>query len=203
MSARRINSTGKPRISVIAALAKNRVIGIENRLPWRLPEDLAHFKALTLNHPILMGRKTFDSLGRPLPGRTNIVITRNPDYRPEGCKVAESIADAVASCADASEVFFIGGAELYRQVLPLADWLYLTEVGVDAEGDAWFPEFDHSAFRARFEDKGRFTGYVATIPTFVVTAEHATFVGASAILASQLNAAEANQGKQSAKAKKK
>jgi len=81
----------KPRISVIAALAKNRVIGIENRLPWRLPEDLAHFKALTLNHPILMGRKTFESLGRPLPGRTNIVITRNPDYCKDGCLVAASI----------------------------------------------------------------------------------------------------------------
>jgi dihydrofolate reductase len=137
----------KPRISVIAALARNRVIGIENRLPWKLPEDLAHFKALTLGHPIIMGRKTFESLGRPLPGRTNIVITRNPDYRPEGCVMAASIADAVAMCAEASEVFFIGGAELYRQVLPLADRLYLTEVKIDAEGDAWFPEFDRTAFR--------------------------------------------------------
>lgn len=137
----------KPRISIIAALARNRVIGIENRLPWKLPEDLAHFKALTLGYPILMGRKTFESLGRPLPGRTNIVITRNPDYRPEGCKVAASIADAVASCGEASEVFFIGGAELYRQVLPLADRLYLTEVKIDAEGDAWFPEYDRAAFR--------------------------------------------------------
>ncbi len=137
----------KPRVSVIAALAKNRVIGIENRLPWRLPEDLAHFKALTLGHPILMGRKTFESLGRPLPGRTNVVITRNRDYRPEGCLVADSIPAAIALCGEADEVFFIGGAELYAQVIPLADRLYLTEVDVEATGDAWFPEFDRSAFR--------------------------------------------------------
>jgi dihydrofolate reductase len=137
----------KPRISVIAALARNRVIGIDNRLPWRLPEDLAHFKALTLGHPILMGRKTFESLGRPLPGRTNIVITRNPDYRNEGCQVAASIPAALALCADVDEVFFIGGAELYAQVIPLADRLYLTEVAIEAEGDAWFPDYDRNAFR--------------------------------------------------------
>src|SRR5512143_1043421 len=137
----------KPRISVIAALARNRVIGIENRLPWRLPEDLAHFKALTLNHPILMGRKTFESLGRPLPGRTNVVITRNADYRPDGCLVADSIPAAIALCGDADEVFFIGGADLYAQAIPLADRLYLTEVDVDATGDAWFPDYDRRAFR--------------------------------------------------------
>jgi dihydrofolate reductase len=132
---------------VIAALAKNRVIGIENRLPWRLPEDLAHFKALTLGHPILMGRKTFESLGRPLPGRTNIVVTRNPDYSTAGCLVADSISGALALCRDADEVFFIGGAELYAQAIPLADRLYLTEVDIEAEGDAWFPDYDRSAFR--------------------------------------------------------
>ncbi|OJZ17113.1 MAG: diacylglycerol kinase [Thiobacillus sp. 65-29] len=138
---------GKPRVSIIAALAKNRVIGIENRLPWRLPEDLAHFKALTLGHPVLMGRKTFESLGRPLPGRTNVVITRNCDYRPENCLVAESIPAALALCRDSDEVFFIGGAELYAQAIPLADRLYLTEVDIDAQGDAWFPEYDRGAFR--------------------------------------------------------
>ena len=137
----------KPRISVIAALAKNRVIGIENRLPWRLPEDLAHFKALTLNHPILMGRKTFESLGRPLPGRTNVVITRNATYQPDGCLVAASIPAAIALCQDADEVFFIGGADLYAQAIPLADRLYLTEVDIEAVGDAWFPVYDNSAFR--------------------------------------------------------
>lgn len=138
--------SGKSRVSVIAALAKNRVIGIENRLPWRLPEDLAHFKALTLGHPILMGRKTFESLGRPLPGRTNVVITRTPGYRPDGCLVADSIPAALALCRQAEEVFFIGGAELYAQVIPLADRLYLTEVDIEAQGDAWFPDYDRSAF---------------------------------------------------------
>jgi dihydrofolate reductase len=147
MSAAAVNQGGKPRVSVIAALARNRVIGIENRLPWRLPEDLAHFKALTLGHPVLMGRKTFESLGRPLPGRTNVVITRNPGYRPEGCVVAGSIPAAIDLCGEADEVFFIGGAELYAQAIPLADRLYLTEVDVDANGDAWFPDYDRSAFR--------------------------------------------------------
>ena len=94
-----------------------------------------------------MGRKTFESLGRPLPGRTNIVITRNPDYRPEGCLVAESIHSAIELCRDIDEVFFIGGAELYAQAIPLADRLYLTEVDIEAEGDAWFPAYDHSRFR--------------------------------------------------------
>ncbi len=142
-----MSTAKKPRVSVIAALARNRVIGIENRLPWRLPEDLAHFKALTLNHPVLMGRKTFESLGRPLPGRTNIVITRNADYKPDGCLVADSIPAAIALCKDADELFFIGGAELYAQAIPLADRLYLTEVDIEAKGDAWFPDYDRTAFR--------------------------------------------------------
>lgn len=136
----------KPRVNVIAALARNRVIGIENRLPWRLPEDLAHFKALTLGHPVLMGRKTFESLGRPLPGRLNIVISRNPDYRPDGVTRADSISTALAACGDHDDVFFIGGAELYAQVIPLADRLYLTEVDIEVAGDAWFPEFDRMQF---------------------------------------------------------
>jgi dihydrofolate reductase len=142
-----MSAVKKPRVSVIAALARNGVIGIENRLPWRLPEDLAHFKALTLGHPILMGRKTFESLGRPLPGRANIVITRNPDYCRDGCVVAASIPAALALCADSDEVFFIGGADLYAQAIPLADRLYLTEVNIEAAGDAWFPDYDKSAFR--------------------------------------------------------
>lgn len=157
-------SSNTPRISVIAALARNRVIGIENRLPWRLPEDLAHFKALTLGHPILMGRRTFESLGRPLPGRTNIVISRNPGYCRDGCLVAGSIADAIALCADADEIFFIGGAELYAQAIPLADRLYLTEVDIEAAGDAWFPDYDRSAFRevsrdTRTGEKGDALGF--------------------------------------------
>lgn len=136
-----------PRLSLIAALAKNRVIGIENRLPWRLSEDLVHFKALTLGYPILMGRKTFESLGRPLPGRRNIVITRNVDYHPAGCETAASIPAAIDLCAKSDEIFFIGGAELYKQVLPVVARMYLTEVQIEAQGDAWFPVFDPSAFR--------------------------------------------------------
>lgn len=135
-----------PRLSLIAAMAKNRVIGIENRLPWKLPEDLAHFKALTLGHPILMGRKTFESLGRPLPGRRNIVITRNVNYQPAGCEIATSIPAAIDLCAEAEEIFFIGGAELYKQVLPIVDRMYLTEVQIEAQGDAWFPEYDRALF---------------------------------------------------------
>lgn len=146
-------SQNKPRVSVIAALARNRAIGIENRLPWRLPEDLAHFKALTLSHPILMGRKTFESLGRPLPGRTNIVITRNSGYRRDGCLAADSIAAALALCRDADEVFFIGGAELYGQALPLADRLYLTEIQAEVEGDAWFPDYDRTQWREVSRDR--------------------------------------------------
>lgn len=132
----------RPRLSIIAAMAKNRVIGIDNTLPWRLPEDLMHFKALTIGHHILMGRKTFDSLGRPLPGRTSVVITRSKNLQLPGCIVANSIEDAIAACNQDSEIFIIGGAELYLQALDFADRIYLTEIQAEFEGDALFPEFD-------------------------------------------------------------
>ena len=134
-------------ISLIAAMGRNRVIGKDNTLPWRLPADMRHFRRVTMGKPVLMGRKTFESLGRPLPGRRNIVITRNPDYQSSGCEIAVSIADAIALCAEAEEIFFIGGAELYKQVVPLVDRLYLTEVEIEAQGDAWFPDYDCNAFR--------------------------------------------------------
>ncbi|MDR3393250.1 MAG: type 3 dihydrofolate reductase [Sulfuriferula sp.] len=134
----------RPIISLIAAMAKNRVIGIRNTLPWQLPADLQYFKKLTLGHPVIMGRKTFESIGRPLPGRLNIIISRNAYQAPDGSKVADSIASAIALCADYDEVFFIGGEELYRQALPQADRLYLTEIDAEIEGDAWFPEFSHT-----------------------------------------------------------
>ncbi len=133
-------------ISVIAAMARNRVIGINNTLPWRLPEDLKHFKALTLGHHIIMGRKTYESIGKPLPGRTTVIVTRNPAYQEEGCITVTSIEAAIAACGDDAEVFFVGGAELYAQVLPRADRLYLTEIQAEYAGDAWFPEFS-SAWR--------------------------------------------------------
>lgn len=132
----------RPRLSLIAAMARNRAIGIDNKLPWRLPEDLKHFKTLTLGHHILMGRKTWESLPGKLPGRTSVVITRSRDLQVPDCIVAHSIEEAIAACSGDEEVFFIGGAELYRQALDIADRLYLTEIHQDFEGDAWFPEFD-------------------------------------------------------------
>ncbi len=141
-----------PVISVIAAMARNRVIGIANTLPWRLPEDLKHFKALTLGHHIVMGRKTYESIGKPLPGRTTVIVTRDPEYRVEGCVTAHSIDAAIAACAGDAEVFFVGGAELYAQVLPRADRLYLTEIQAEYAGDARFPEFDRALWR---EDERR------------------------------------------------
>jgi dihydrofolate reductase len=132
------------RISLIAALARNRVIGIENRLPWKLSDDLKHFKALTFGHHILMGRKTYESIGRPLPGRTTVIITRAGFPAPAGCVVAHSIEEAITACEGDQEIFFVGGADLYRQGLPLADRLYLTEIQADVEGDAWFPEFNRA-----------------------------------------------------------
>jgi len=133
--------------ALVAALARNRVIGVGNRLPWRLPEDLARFKRLTMGAPVIMGRKTRESIGRPLPGRRNIVVTRAPEASWEGCVVAHSLADALALARDAGEAFVIGGAELYAQALPGADRLYLTLIDADYAGDAWFPEFDAAAWR--------------------------------------------------------
>jgi dihydrofolate reductase len=135
--------------SLISAVARNRVIGINNTLPWRLPEDLQHFKRLTLGHHIVMGRKTFESLGRPLPGRISVVISRDAGYAlPQDCLLAGSLETALSLCGTDAEVFCIGGAQLYAQALPQADRLYLTEIDADFEGDAWFPEFDRSAWKA-------------------------------------------------------
>ena len=137
----------KPRISIIAAMAANRVIGIDNVLPWRLPADLQHFKRLTLGHHILMGRKTWESLPGKLPGRTHVVITRDPGYRTQDALIAHSLEEALAAGGDDDEIFFIGGENLYRQALLLADRLYLTEIRRDFAGDAWFPEFDRNIWR--------------------------------------------------------
>lgn len=138
-----------PRITLIAAMARNRVIGANNALPWRLPEDLQRFKSLTLGHPIIMGRKTWQSLGRPLPGRTNIVVSRSADFAAPGAAVVGSLdaAVAMAASAGAGEVFIIGGAEIYAQALPLADCLQLTEIDHDFTGDAHFPAFAPAEWR--------------------------------------------------------
>jgi dihydrofolate reductase len=136
-----------PRVYLVAAIAANGVIGAGGRLPWRLPEDLRHFKALTLGHPVIMGRKTWESLGRPLPGRENVVVTRTPGYEARGAHVAGSLDAALALCAGESVAFVIGGSELYAAALPVADGLVLTEIERDYAGDAHFPDFDRSAWR--------------------------------------------------------
>jgi len=137
----------KPRISIIVAMAKNRTIGINNTLPWRCPEDLKHFKALTMGHHMIMGRKTFDSIGKPLSGRTTVVVTRNTALQIDGCIMAHSLQQAIDACAGDSEIFVVGGADLYAQALPLANTLYVTEIQQDVAGDAHFPLFDKKHWR--------------------------------------------------------
>ncbi len=134
-------------ISLIAAMGEGRVIGIENRLPWHLPADLKHFRRLTLGKPILMGRKTFDSIGKPLPGRVNIVVSQDRGFHPEGVTVARSIDEAIAAAGDADELMVIGGASFYEQLLPRAQRVYLTEIHHRFEGDAFFPAVNAAAWR--------------------------------------------------------
>ena len=132
-----------PKISMIAAMGHDRVIGVENRLPWKLPADMKWFRLHTLGKPIIMGRKTFESFGsKCLPDRHNIIVTHNPDYQATGATVVTSIDDAIAAAGDVPEVMIIGGASFYAQMLPRADRLYLTQVDIDVNGDAWFPVFN-------------------------------------------------------------
>ena len=137
----------RPRITVIAAVARNGVIGRDNALPWRLPADMKHFKELTIGHTVIMGRKTYDSIGRPLPGRTNIVLTRSADFQAEGVIAAASLQRALEIAAGAEEVMIIGGSRVYELALPGADRLYITHIEESYEGDAWFPEFDPTQWR--------------------------------------------------------
>ena len=123
-------------------MSENRVIGRGGGLPWHLSDDLRRFKRLTMGHHIVMGRKTYDSIGRPLPGRTSIVVSRDPDYAPEGVLVASSIDQAKRLAAGDAEVFFIGGAQIYRQILPEVDRIYLTRIHAHVEGDTFFPDVD-------------------------------------------------------------
>lgn len=131
-----------PLISLVVAMDRNRVIGLRGRLPWHLPADLAHFKRVTMGKPIIMGRRTHVSIGRPLPGRDNIVVTAHPEQVAAGCRVAGSLDEAVAMTAGASEVCIIGGASLFAEALPRAGRIYLTQVHAELKGDVWFPEFD-------------------------------------------------------------
>jgi dihydrofolate reductase len=130
------------KISLIVAMASNRAIGLNNQMPWHLSADLKKFKKITMGSPILMGRKTYESIGRPLPGRTNIIISRNPSYSQPGCLVFNDINEALESCRDAKEVFVIGGSDLYKSMLPIADTLYLTLIHKEFPGDTFFPEID-------------------------------------------------------------
>jgi dihydrofolate reductase len=125
-------------ITLVAAVARNRAIGLEGRMPWHLPDELQHFKKLTLGKPVLMGRKTFEAVGRPLPGRQNIVVSRSPDYSADGIDTATSLEQAI-ELAMGPEVMIIGGGELYRLALPLASRMFLTVVDCDPEADTWFP----------------------------------------------------------------
>lgn len=135
-------------VAMIAALSRNRVIGVDNRLPWYLPEDLRFFKRMTQAKPLVMGRRTFESIGRPLPNRLNIVVTRDADFQHDGVRVCHDLADAIEIAAQhavidaADEIMVMGGAQIYAQLLPMARRLYLTEVDIELEGDAFFPELD-------------------------------------------------------------
>ena len=123
-------------------MAENRVIGRDGGLPWQLPDDLKHFKRLTVDHTVIMGRKTFEEISQPLANRRNVVISRNPDFRPQGVTVVPSLAEALALGATEREVFVIGGGEIYRQAMPQADRIYLTVIHARVEGDTWFPAFE-------------------------------------------------------------
>ncbi|TVS13559.1 MAG: type 3 dihydrofolate reductase [Wenzhouxiangella sp.] len=140
-------SAARPRLTLVAAMARDRVIGRDGVMPWHLPADLRHFKAVTLGHPVLMGRKTFESIGRPLPGRTNIVISRSRPDLPDGVRRAGSLEEAFSLSDEALELMVIGGGEIYAQALPLAGRLELTLIDARVDGQTRFPEFDLAGWR--------------------------------------------------------
>ena len=135
------------RRSLIVARARNGAIGLANAMPWHLPADLAHFKRTTLGHPVIMGRRTWESIGRALPGRRNIVVSRTPGFRAPGAEVVGSLAAAWEAVRDADEAFVIGGAQLYADALPQADRIYLTDMAGEVEGDTFFPALDARQWR--------------------------------------------------------
>lgn len=137
-------ATGRPRITLVAAAGENGVIGRDGGMPWHLPADLAYFKRVTMGKPLLMGRRTYESIGRPLPGRLNLVLSRNPDYRPEGCRRVGSLEEAVQEAAlrGARELMVAGGGGVYAEALPLADRVLLTRIHATPSGDTYFPDLD-------------------------------------------------------------
>jgi dihydrofolate reductase len=132
-----------PIVSLIVARAANGVIGDQGRLPWHIPSELKHFKAVTMGHPVIMGRKTWESIGRPLPGRRSIVITRQKAYTAAGALVVGSLDEAIAACTGEDEIFVIGGEQIYRAALPIAQRMYITVIERDFAGDTFFPAYDH------------------------------------------------------------
>lgn len=142
-------------ISLIVAMAQNRVIGKDNRLPWRLPADMAYFKQTTMGHPVVMGRKTFESISKPLPGRRNIILTRDPHFQSEGCEICYSVEEVLALAqAGKDEFFIIGGDSVYSTFFPFTDRLYLTLIEQSFEGDAFFPEIDAQKWRLVSQTQG-------------------------------------------------
>jgi dihydrofolate reductase len=154
-------------ISIIVAIAENNVIGNNNQLIWHIPDDLKRFKALTMGHHIIMGRKTWESIGRPLPGRKSIVVTRNTNYEANGAQIAYSLESAIAMAKGDEEVFIIGGGELYRQALPLANKLYLTKVHSNYEGDVTFPQINTNEWKEVHSEKRKPTDKDGLEYTFV------------------------------------
>jgi dihydrofolate reductase len=140
-------------LSLIVAMARNGVIGKDNALPWRLSIDLKRFRALTMAHHIIMGRKTFESIGRLLPGRKTVIVSRNPNFHFEGATVVPSVEVAIEVCDDDPEIFFIGGAEIYRQVMDIVDRIYLTEVDASVDGDAFFSPFNRAHWQEISQEK--------------------------------------------------
>jgi Dihydrofolate reductase len=141
-------------ITMIAAMDRNRLIGRNNELPWRIPADMAYFVRMTKGKTVVMGRKTLESFNGPLKNRTNVVLTRSRDFRPEGCEVVHSVEEALARYAGGGELMIIGGAEVYKQFLPYADKLLLTEIDEEFEGDTYFPSFDEAEWKLSGSEKG-------------------------------------------------
>jgi dihydrofolate reductase len=142
-------------LSLIVAMDRNRLIGRGNALPWHLPADLKHFKTITMGKPIIMGRKTYESIGKPLPGRRNIVITRNADYQAPGCDVVTSFEAALKAAGNVDEIMIIGGTQIFQESFSRAQRIYLTLIDHEFEGDAWFPEYDAKQWKVISEEKHR------------------------------------------------
>ena len=152
------------KISVIAAIGSNRELGKNNKLLWNIPEEMEHFKTITMSHPVIMGRKTYESIGRPLPGRLNIVVTKDSKFKPEGVTVAHSIEEAISigESKDTKEIFFIGGGDIYHQAIKLADKLYLTVVEGKFDADTYFPNYSDFK-KVLYKREGSFIQYKYTI----------------------------------------